>query len=182
METKLTRIYQDVDGCLNASWNALAWKSRAIDEDAGYRSGLAPIYHSERGVKSDRPITHFKIEWNRFLVEEMNRLEFDLVWLTTWRADALQIGRMLNLTPADERVLHPISGVTEYPSIYWKYDALVEDHNRNPSPFVWIDDELRNVLGWKREVIEGMGGLIISPDPNFGVTPDHIAEIKEYIS
>ena len=124
----------------------------------------------------------YKMEWNERAIAALNSLTYELVWCTTWRADALEVGRLMGLTPKRERVLHPRSGTTTFPSLEWKYDAVLAEQQENPAPFVWLEDELAGLPRQAREVIHQLGGLMIAPNPDIGLTPEHIKEIKAYIA
>lgn len=185
---KFVRVYQDIDCVLNASYNATAWRKPEDTDDAGYRKGFAhlthdddgyPLYQSGWGEFSGHK---YKMEWNERLITALNELSYEVVWLTTWRNDAPAVGRLMRLKPKRSRVLHPRSGTTTFPSIEWKYDALVAEQQENPAPFIWAEDELAYLTQQEKEVIHQLGGLMVSPDPNIGITPDHIEQMKAYIA
>ena len=185
---KFVRVYQDIDCVLNASHNARAWRTENDTVDAGYRHGWARMTHDDDGYSlsqtgwTDFVGPKYKMEWNERAIAALNSLTYELVWCTTWRADALEVGRLMGLTPKRERVLHPRSGTTTFPSLEWKYDAVLAEQQENPAPFVWLEDELAGLPRQAREVIHQLGGLMIAPNPDIGLTPEHIKEIKAYIA
>ena len=121
------------------------------------------------------------MEWNERLIDALNSLDVEFVWATTWREDAHQVGERMGLTHRG-RVLHPLTGVTTFPSLKWKWAAIVDEQTFDPSPFVWIEDEIPEMTAYERGVIDGLGGLLVAPDYNFGVTPQDIERIREYVS
>lgn len=181
------RLYQDIDCCLNASHNARAWRREGDDVNAGYCRGFASPRHDDNGTYvSDedgyRKRPSFRMEWNERLIEALNELPVELVWTTTWREDARQVGTLMGVTLEPQRVLHPISGITEFPSIDWKWAAIIQEQELDPSPFIAVDDEWDGVTRHKRDAIKALGGLLISPDPNLGMSPADIEKMKAYIA
>lgn len=154
------RLYLDVDGVLNAWYADHRWGDIA--------EGVA-----------DR----FTIKWSPTMVAALAALDVELVWLTTWRNEAQNIIEpLLGLTPhwfhEPSRVLHPLSGETTFPSMNWKFAALMVEQEENPCKFVWMDDELEhNQIVWARAT----NGLAIPVDHNMGITPDQIKLAKVFI-
>lgn len=177
------RLYEDIDGCLNASHNARGWRRPDDDGDAGYERGaVAPVYDDDGQYTQSASGFAYKMEWNSRLISEMNILDVDWVWTTTWRQDALAVGKLMGLTPKNERVLHPLSGKTTFPSIEWKFDAILYEQDHDPSPFIAVDDEWHDSTDTLMyEALTSIGGLVITPDPNIGLTPQHIQKMWEYI-
>lgn len=177
------RLYEDIDGCLNASYNARAWRNKEDPEDLGgyQRAWVHPEYDdfgNHRGPGSVK----FRMEWNERLIAALNELPLELVWSTTWRADSLKVGEAMGLTLRPHRILHPLSGETTFPSIEWKWAAIVQEQELNPSPFIAVDDEWDYVSSYKRETLKRLGGLIISPDSSLGITPAHVEMMRAYIA
>lgn len=181
MAKKLTRIYQDIDGCLNADYNARAWRQEGDSDDAGFMQNWVFPEFDDRGGRVGVQGIRYRMKWNSRLIDALNSLDVEFVWTTTWREDALKVGAVMNLIHDPQRVLHPLNGRTEFPSIHWKYDAIVEEQKRTPSPFISIDDEWSSLHPDVVDSLENLGGLVISPDPNFGVTPKDIQKMRKYI-
>jgi hypothetical protein len=177
MTNNLVRVYQDIDGCLNAENNAVAW-------GGGYASGSVSVFHDNRGVRSSNRRTQYLMQWNSFLVDRMNalfELPVELVWLTTWRSDAPEVGRMMGFAPNAERVLHPLSGITTFPSLEWKLQAILAEQRDNPSPFVWIEDEIPMLSESEKTAVESLGGFLIAPGSEDGVSPEQMTLIEDYV-
>ena len=183
MAPNRVRLYQDIDCCLNASHNARPWRDKENPEDlGGYERGFAAVRHDDRGVfVGAQYAMRYKMEWNSRLIAALNELDVDWVWATTWREDARGVGSLMGLTPRNERVLHPISGQTTFPSIEWKWAAILQEQELDPSPFIAVDDEWDDVTVFMREALESLGGLLISPDPNLGITPADVQKMRKYI-
>lgn len=178
------RLYQDIDCCLNASHNARAWRDKENPEDlGGYAHGYAaPRFDDYGQLNEGGNYFKYKMEWNERLIEAYNELDVELVWATTWREDARTVGELMKITHTPQRVLHPLSGKTTFPSIEWKWAAILQEQELDPSPFIAVDDEWDGVTTFMREALESRGGLLISPDPNLGMTPADIKKMQEYIA
>jgi len=179
----LARLYEDIDGCLNASWNARVWRDKENPEDlGGYQRGWAHPCHDDFGVEREVSIAKYRMEYNERLIRAMNNLSVEFVWATTWRQDAIGVGILMGLLHSPQRVLHPLDGQTRFPSIKWKFDAILHEQDHDPSPFIAVDDEWDSDRGYYRETLESIGGLVICPDFNFGITPAHISQMERYLA
>lgn len=175
------RVYQDIDCCLNATYNARAWRKEGDTDNAGYSKGYVHPEHDDHGVYKGKSLVKYLMEWNSRLIDALNELDYDLVWATTWREDAREVGKLMKLTPSSERVLHPLGGQTTFPSIGWKYDAILRDQINDPGPFIWVEDEINGLPTSVQGTLKDMDGLLISPDPNLGVTPKQVEQMREFI-
>lgn len=160
MTRKRVRLYLDVDGVINAQmpfgWGRL-----------------------QNGHGKDSEGYEFRIRWAPRMIEELTKLDVDLVWTTTWRSAAeTAIAPLTGLT-LPSRVLHPLSGVTTFPSIHWKLEALIADQRESPSPFIWVDDEIgmRDMF-----VAEALNGLAISANPVIGISVANVEAMQRYIA
>lgn len=175
------RLYQDVDGCLNAMLSGHVWGEVGETGDCGALKGVAEAYYGEDGQldPNGRP-ARFNMWWNSRLIDALNEMDVEFVWTTTWREDARNVAKLMKLTHQNSRVLHPLDGKTRFPSIGWKFDALVAEQMRDPSPFIWVDDEIQALPRAAREMIHQLGGLMICPDSGYGMTPKHVKMMSEY--
>lgn len=180
------RLYQDIDGCLNAMFNRMKWRLEDEVEDEtlfGECDGVAEALYGRNGLLNpDGKVDRFRMRWNSRLIEGLNALDVEWVWTTTWRDDAPGVGKLMGLTHENVRVLHPRSGISDFPSIGWKYEEVLREQQSDPTPFIWVDDELADLPLAARERIFSLGGLMIAPDPNFGMTPRQVEMMREYIS
>jgi len=178
----VVRLYEDIDGCLNAGFNARAWRKDDDQVHAGYqRTWVAPEY-DDHGNHLGSGIVKYRMEWNDRLVAALNELPVEFVWTTTWREDARLVGTAMGLIHHPQRVLHPMSGLTTFPSLDWKYEAIRLEQDSDPSPFIWVDDEIFDLPPLAFDFMQNtLGGLLISPEPNLGLTPLHIEMMKSYI-
>lgn len=170
-----TTLYLDIDGVLNANFNGTKW-----GEDTRMAGVAEPKFDAYGGPVGIRH--RFNMLWNAGLIEALNALDVDLAWLTTWREDAPVTVAPLMGVDLDGRVLHPETGETTFPSIYWKVESLLDDlHHRKAERFIWIDDEIDPSIAKTVNDLHPQG-LLISPDPNWGITPGDIERIKTYLA
>lgn len=167
--TKTVRIYLDVDGVINASL------SGSPQHWGANRTGVALADGYE-----------YQIDWAPDMIAELADIEnVEIVWTTTWRNDAPGAISPLIGAWGDARVLHPKRDPEQptprEPSIYWKATAIFEEQAEEPGPFIHIDDEISHYPQWK-SMGEALGGLLISPNPHYGITKKHIEAIKEYVA
>lgn len=161
------RIYHDVDGVLNAQMPLKEWGAKP-------ENGKASITDF-RGTET------WPIRWSPGYVEALNALgdKVELVWTTTWRENALtDIAPLVGITLPHQRVLHPLDGVTRFPSIMWKRDAIGVEQELDPSPFVWLEDEA-GIL--ERTISVELGGYTPWINHRLGVTPKIFDRIKAYV-
>lgn len=188
MTTTLTkpRLYLDIDGVLNASHAARLWRNEGDDPDSGYGRGFAVSREGGGGWGGNS--IKYRMTWSLKLIEALNSLvdDFGLVICitSTWRNEGRdEVAKIMGLK-VSEFVLHPPNGITSFPSILWKRKAVIKDQTFSPSTFVWIDDEL-NDLVWTDEKLDELpddkGALLVCPDSNFGITPQHIQLIRDFL-
>lgn len=158
-------LYCDVDNVLNAAHRGFG----------DLTVGLAKPTDSART---------YRIRWAPKLIEELNALDVDLVWATTWRNDAETIIAPLVGLELPSRVLHPLPEYPEYfigrrSSIHWKIESLIADQTESPSKFIWLEDEM---LPEHRRTAKALGGYAPKIDPDYGITTDIIKEIHKYLN
>lgn len=184
------RLYLDVDNVLNARKAARKWRTEGDAPDSGYGRGFAISWDTGTGGgwNSYMP-TQYRMVWSVKLIEALKALEkehnVEIVWCTTWCDDAPKsVGPLMGLG-ASHRVLHPLNGVVSFPSIEWKLESVREDQLANPSPYIWIDDEVWD-LGIDRLISSLPGGkddryLLIGPQGPWGITPQNMKEIHSFL-
>lgn len=170
-----TTLYLDVDGVLNASFNGAKWGQGT--RMAGVAEPKFDSFGAPAGIRH-----RFNMLWNSRLVDALNTLDVDLAWLTTWRADAPGVVAPLMGINLKGRVLPPESGETTFPSIAWKVESLLDDlRHHETERFIWIDDEIDPSIAKAVKDLHPQG-LLIGPDPNWGITPGDIERIKTYLA
>lgn len=158
----------DVDGVINAlprSSTAAAWSDLRRIESSPY----------------ENPKMLYTITYSPRLLDQVRRMHVsgavELRWLTTWGDGAnLDLGPQLGL-PRIESVCEPDDSYDEW----WKLTAARRLHEENPDArVVWTDDDLKHEPHARREARD-WGWLVISPDDEIGLTPEHLDEINEYL-
>lgn len=169
-------VFLDVDGVVNVSgpllrdpWGDGFTKKIRIDHGAGY---------AER----------YRLRLSRALGAALAALPASIVWLTTWEQHANRhVGGHIGLSPRPHLArTGPYDTPTWDDPAAWKAVALAHHVRADPRPFVWVDDDaqtpdaLRYVEGVADEV--RVAHLIVTPDENFGLTPEQVAEIAAFVA
>ncbi len=105
-------------------------------------------------------------------------------WCTSWRQDATAlIGPLLDL-PILPYVDLPCPQITtSHPNGYlWKRDHV--DAWLGDASAVWIDDDFTGLdHEWAvKRTAKGTATLLIQPDPHLGLQPEHLTEVRRWIS
>lgn len=159
------RLYLDVDGVINTGYPS--WP-RVAEKRVGNRHG------------------EWLIRWSPDLLAELSSLDVNLVWTTTWTHDAS--GPLAEALDFDfgkgKRWLQRQPGEDPFPSIHWKDRAILRDQGTDPAPYIWVDDELRAARWAQYEPSVGhklFTNLIVGPNPDMGITPEHIEKMRQFI-
>jgi len=170
MTDKKTRLYLDVDGVINYFGGRMNY-----DKDD---------FENPWPTRAEAEVRRFRVVWAPEMLAALDALDLDIVWLTTWRNSAVNdLAPALGGWGANFRVMHPLEEdewmFQRVASIEWKLPALLADQKADPSPFIWLDDE----IGMK-EAVEArqVGGLAMPPNPDVGITSKEIAAMVDYIA
>ena len=113
------------------------------------------------------------------------QLAADIHWATTWehRADSA-IAPLCGL-PRGLPVLSPLDEVQEW-DLDWKFLAVRRMVERDPRPFVWIDDDIdyfRDDRVTAREWAESISlpNLLIAPDAETGLLPRQLQAVEDFV-
>lgn len=94
---------------------------------------------------------------------------FDPVWATAWFGRANVLREPLNLGPKP------------WPHIEWNQFKLTEILKfAKDRPWAWVDDDANfelDELGWTTLMVPG---LVVEPDPNFGLNDQHVEQLVQY--
>lgn len=129
----------------------------------------------------DRHMTNGYLVWlSAELGKALLELDVEIVWATTWNDLA-------------NRCIGPLVGFPKLPVLHYDWQNLPWDDRGcgklpcvsaaagQHRPLVWIDDDHgQHDFAWADERIGPT--LLITPSPALGLTPAHIAEIKEFLS
>ncbi len=167
-------LFLDVDGVLNA----FAYEPLL----AGYEDFT--VHEVTVGEE-----TGFRMTFDMCLSLKMGKslaaLPAEIVWLTTWRHDADRLIAPLAGLPQGLRVLSSPPGAQRADPV-WKFDALRRSVSADPTPFVWLDDDidlLRSESVSARRWADALSVpcLLIAPDPRTGLLPEQIEAVKEFL-
>ncbi len=173
-QTDLPVLFLDVDGVLNAyaldpilaGFDDFEVHEVTIGDDTGFRMTL-------------------DLRLSPGMGQALATLPAEIVWLTTWEHNADQLIAPLVGLPRGLRVLSPPSGAKTGTPL-WKLDALRQSVSLNPTPFVWLDDDLNlfraavSAEKWASEL--PVPSLLIAPDPRAGILPEDIEAIEEFLA
>jgi HAD domain in Swiss Army Knife RNA repair proteins len=160
------RLLLDVDGVLNA------WPFVAQDRENPWND-----YQNAR-------VMGFPIWWSPTMVKRLLAVStrVEVLWLTTWERDAqIKLAPALGLPRwelAGDRDLWP-----EGPDGWWKLDVARDLYERDPTPFIWIDDDYAFddlAVRWIKSLPPGVA-MAISPDSNYGITDAHLDLIEAFV-
>lgn len=164
----------DIDGVINAlsrgpvqdSWPSEQWVQRVVDaEIPGSGRMVLPIFAAQ-------PVLDF-------VTRVVASGAAEVVWHSTWREAAATA-----LAPALGIAAMPVSVAPEWPQrparVWWKVPAarrVVESGRR----LVWTDDDISVVPDQVADLVEHAGTLLIAPDPQTGLTAEHLHAIAGFI-
>lgn len=166
MSTSRPVVLLDVDGVVNAfDTHPPGWKDW-------------------RKVSAD----YCTIRYSRTMVNRLQNLDADLVWLTTWRETANRFLCPLfgwkHLSVAGETpdcVDENFEEIYQYHDGWWKAPIAQRFIERNPRPFVWVDDDLGSVdtseLTWVRD----HPFLLVRPTGSYGLQPHAMDHIEQFL-
>jgi hypothetical protein len=141
---------------------------------------LCPLPSPRRGAPGWR--FGSGVAWRPEVAARLAALPAELVWASTWGAEA-------------NTVLAPLFGWPQRPvlgrrssALWWKLAALLADHPRGV-PFVWVDDELDQraaAMGRDRFTsrLEALGApsLLVCPDPTEGLSGQDLDRIERFVA
>lgn len=104
----------------------------------------------------------------------------ELVWATTWMADANEcVAPWLGLPPLPVMAWPEDSAEDDPAGLHWKTRALVD--RAAGRPFVWVDDEITATdQAWVRSH-HGGRALLHRVDPRHGLTDADFAAVAEWL-
>ena len=160
-------LYCDVDGVIN------------IAAKSAQDTVSKVIFRKLPSVGKHLSPVPLKINWRESMVESLALLPVSFFWLTTWNHQAVNI-------------LEPLTGLRSHGVLPYnmklrefrrqtnKYGILRAHQELNPTPFIWIDDVATRHYN-ERHWDGAAEHLVIRPISRFGITDDHLEEIKEFL-
>jgi hypothetical protein len=170
-------LFLDVDGVLNAfdflpgqdspGFDDFEVHHVAFEGEDGFSHSFALFISSSMGAR-------------------LAALGADITWVTTWehRADS-HIAPLCDL-PRDLPVLTKPRQAAD-PWGGWKFHEVRRAVERDPKPFVWVDDDIdsfRSGAMTPRDWAAGIStpSLLIAPDPSTGLLPEHLDLIETFLA
>lgn len=164
----------DIDGVVNAlargpvagSWPPAEWTQHVVRADIpGSGRMVLPIFVAQ-------PVLDFVMRVHASGAAEV-------VWHSTWREAAVS-----DLAPVLGLPTLPVSVAPEWTTrprdVWWKLPAarrVVESGRR----LVWTDDDIAVVPDQVADLAAREDTLLISPDPQAGLTADHLTAIAAFL-
>ncbi|PYC79537.1 hypothetical protein C7C46_14380 [Streptomyces tateyamensis] len=109
---------------------------------------------------------------------ELAALPFDLVWATTWEAEANTFIAPLIGLPELPVIPWPVPRPTPAGKVFWKTPTVVSWAAGRA--FAWVDDEItRADRDWVAENHDGPA-LLHRIDPRFGLSPEDFSLLAEW--
>ncbi|MFF7391732.1 hypothetical protein ACFZAE_25220 [Streptomyces scabiei] len=178
-------LYLDVDGPLNP------YAAKPERRPAGYSTHrMKPQgwldQHPGEPTAYVKPLRVWLNEEHGRRLLELGRL-YDLVWATTWGAEAnTYIGPVLGLPelpvvewPGETRHRPPPTGMPSWPAgLFWKTPHLVE--HAAGRRFAWVDDELTAVDSDFVTDHHGPHALLHRIDPRLGLRQPDFTALAEF--
>ncbi len=169
-------LFLDVDGVLNA-----------LELDGG--NGVDgfedfEVHEVEFVFEPGRPRL-FHVRLSPTMGARIAQLAVDIHWATTWehRADSA-IAPLCGL-PRGLPVLSPRNEAEEW-DLDWKFLAVRRSVQRDPRPFIWIDDDIDFFVDedvtpreWAADL--ATPSLLIAPDAGTGVVPRELDAVEEFV-
>jgi len=169
-------LFLDVDGVLNAFDLDLSGEADMFDD--------FEVHEVELTLEDDFPRT-FIVCLSLAMCARIAQLVVDIHWATTWehRADS-HIAPLCGL-PRGRPALTPGDGAEEW-NLDWKFTEVRRTVERDPRPFVWIDDHL-DLFGdwqltprlWATDL--AVPSLLIAPDPATGLQPTQLDAVEQFV-
>lgn len=167
-------IFLDIDGVLNA-FGAKARGDDILDEFKIW--GDEKLYDIEK----------FTLNMSKKRAEAILSLDADIVWCTTWQQNARFVGDILGIEadflPLDQRYIEfTLDEPGRFIMVKWKRAAVEKYLRNNPRPFIWMEDD-PSVSGTDNHTpFDHLHpGFIVNPHPAFGLTPEHIEDIRNWM-
>ncbi len=169
-------LFLDVDGVLNAFELDLSAEGDGFDDFASHEV--------EFEFEDGHPRT-FVVCLSSTMGARLARLAADIRWATTWehRADSA-IAPLCGL-PRGLPVLTPRDEDEEW-DLDWKFLEVRRSVERDPRPFVWIDDDIDyfrdgrlTAREWAASI--SLPNLLIAPDAESGLLPQQLDAVEKFV-
>jgi hypothetical protein len=169
-------LFLDVDGVLNAFELGLSSGTEMFDD--------FDVHEVEFEFEAGYPRT-FIVCLSPTMGARIAQLAVDIHWVTTWehRADSA-IAPLCGL-PRGLPVLSPLDEAEEW-DLDWKFLAVRRSVERDPRPFVWIDDDIdyfRDGPVTAREWAASLSlpSLLIAPGGETGLLPQQLDAVEDFV-
>lgn len=123
------------------------------------------------------PFNDYFLVLSREMAARLAALPVKIVRVTTWRQLAnSQIGSWFGWPPCE--VIEPRD--CDDP-MRWKARAIRAHVQAGGGPFVWVDDDLRELASEVADVVGNHPHLLLCPDPTVGLTAADAEEIERFL-
>jgi len=175
-QSERPHLFLDVDGVLNAFELSLSSEAEPFDD--------FDVHEVEFEFEVGHPRT-FVVCLSPAIGARLARLAVDIQWVTTWehRADST-IAPLCGL-PSGLPVLTPRDEAEEW-DLDWKFLEVRRAVERDPRPFVWIDDDLDFFQDGQLSAREWatsspLPSLLIAPAGETGLLPQQLDAVEHFV-
>lgn len=175
-QSERPHLFLDVDGVLNAFELDLGTDVDRFDD--------FDVHEVEFEFESghSRP---FRVCLSPTMGARIAQLAVDIHWATTWEQRADSAIAPLCGFPRGLPVLSPLDEVEEW-DLDWKFLAVRRSVERDPRPFVWIDDDIdffRDDQMTAREwaANTSLPNLLIAPEGETGLSPQQLDAVEDFV-
>lgn len=166
------RLFLDIDGVINAPnppWPSTTTFTISDHRGSGY-------------------VVNYPITVAPAMVAEIDQLRADfdleLVILSTWlenRAIITDLTTALGALRGGRLLTVPRPKLSGWRPPTWKRDALLGDLDREPGPFIWVDDQDVPVHGAFVKGALEVPSLLLASEPEHGITPGDVVAMRLFL-
>lgn len=122
------------------------------------------------------PFNEYYLLLSRDMADAIDELSVRIVWLTTWRD--LANSHICSWLDCEDQAV--VVGGGEIEPAVWKAGAVRDHVLDGGGPFVWIDDNLDDMVRLIEPALVNHRHLLLQPDPYVGLTRSHLDQVERF--